>query len=271
MKKLLPALALLAIAGCSQSSSPFTGIEAPGTMNVRLTDAPAALDAVNFTVVEVSAHRTNDDTWEVIAAAPTDVELLSLRNGVFEDLGATTLPAGTYDQIRLVLADGATVTVDGTTHPLATPSATTSGLKVFGAFTVPPGANVEVQLDLDAGRAVREENGSWWLHPVLRGLSAVDAGSIGGEIDPPGGTVDVFALSGSDTIATARPEADGSFVMSVLPGGDYDVMIVPRDEDGGRPTRVIRSVDVAGGVRTELGEISLRPGRVIKVPGQIGD
>jgi len=82
-----------------------------GTLRLALTDAPACgYDAVNVTIqkVRVNQDASASDTgagWsEVVLSPARRIDLLSLTNGVLEDLGQTSLPAGKYTQMRLVLA-----------------------------------------------------------------------------------------------------------------------------------------------------------------------
>ena len=82
-----------------------------GSLRVALTDAPACgFDAVNVTVQKVRIHQSasaneNDAGWtDITLTPPKRVNLLSLTNGVLEELGQTTLAAGKYQQLRLVLA-----------------------------------------------------------------------------------------------------------------------------------------------------------------------
>src|SRR5512135_417952 len=94
--------------GCSSGSS--TSAE-PGTLAVSLTDAPASgFDAVNVTVSKVRVHQSasaseNDAGWSDITLSPArKINLLNLSNGALDSLGQTSLPAGHYTQLRLVLS-----------------------------------------------------------------------------------------------------------------------------------------------------------------------
>jgi hypothetical protein len=135
-----------ALAGCGSSHATRPGF---GSVRVLMTDAPAAYDHVNIVVREVRIHRLGDgdDVWVVVRPdSATTFDLLELRNGVFTTLGfATGIPAGSYNQLRLVLGDGSNVVVNGATQPLTVPSGLQSGIKVNG-IEVPDGGMVEVVL-----------------------------------------------------------------------------------------------------------------------------
>ena len=96
------------IAACGGGGS--SSSEGTGTLRLSLTDAPACgYDNVWVTVEKVRVHKSgsasdNDAGWsEVVLAAPQRVDLLTLTNGTLMPLGQTELPAGTYNQMRLVL------------------------------------------------------------------------------------------------------------------------------------------------------------------------
>jgi hypothetical protein len=79
------------------------------------------------------------------------VDLLTLTNGTLVPLGQVQLPAGTYTQLRLVLAGNtasdpyanAVKPTGGPMVPLTTPSAQQSGLKMNVDITVPAGQEAD--------------------------------------------------------------------------------------------------------------------------------
>src|SRR5262245_33253895 len=122
-----------------------------GTVKVSMTDAPAAVDAIHLVITEVSVKRTGENAgWEVISSEVQHVDLLTLRNGTFTDLGIGLVPTGDYEELRFKLGDGCTIVVDGVTHPLTIPSGLSSGFKLKGDFSVPSGGGVTLLLDFDA-------------------------------------------------------------------------------------------------------------------------
>jgi Domain of unknown function (DUF4382) len=243
------------LAGCSDNeTSP-----AMGTLTVRMTDAPAAIDAINLDIIEVSAHRAGDEAtgWEVLRTDTLSVDLLTLRNAVFTTLATARVPAGNYDQIRLLLGSGSTIVVDGVTYPLTVPSGQQSGLKIVGAFNVPANGVIELQLDFDAARSiVLTGSGTYILKPVVRIMPAATAGAIRGKVLPENVPTTVYAIQASDTLGSAMTETDGDFTVSVLPAGVYSVAFHPT---GAYRDTTLVNVNVTAGATTDVGTVQLTP------------
>ena len=176
---------------------------------------------------------------------------------MFTTLAQGLAPAGHYTQIRLKLGAGSNVVVDGVTYPLTVPSGLQSGYKLVGEFDVPAGGLVELALDFDAARSVHQTgNGRYMLKPTVRVMPTYDVGGIRGTIVPDSTAAWVYAISGTDTIATSMPALDGSFAIMLLKAGTYDVAIHP--EAGYRDTTLAGVLVTAQSI-TELGEVALTP------------
>jgi len=214
---------------------------------------------VNIVVREVHIHRAGDgdDAWLVVRPdSATTYNLVALQNGVFTTLGlAHDIPAGSYDQIRLVLGDGSNVVQDGVADPLTVPSGMQSGIKVKGSFDVPAGGTVDVIIDFDAARSIHDTgNGKHILRPVLRFEQVSLTGAIHGALDP-ATEAEVHAIMGADSVSTI-PGADGGFTLAALPEGTYSVSI---DVVAGFRDTTLTGVVVTRGHTTELGTITLTP------------
>src|SRR5512147_954292 len=261
---LVMALLLVVMYGCSSNSSTN---EQTGTLSVSLTDAAAGgFDAVNVTVSKVRVHQSssaneNDDGWSEITLSPArKINLLNLTNGVLEDLGQTSLPAGHYTQLRLVLSanTGTTlansVVLSGTTTtaeiPLVTPSAVQSGIKLINEFDVGAGQRVDLVLDFDALKSVvLRGNGTYALKPVIRVVPTVLTGIEGFVATSlTGSNVLVSAVSGTVTHSTVPNAQTGEFFLAHLEAGSYDVVITA----DGHATAVITGVPVSGATSTAL-------------------
>ena len=240
------------------------GTGAPmGTMRVSITDAPSCgYDAVFITVDRVRVHQSatasdGETGWsEVVLTPARRIDLLSLSNGVLDELGQTLLPAGTYTQLRLVLASNggappfANAVVPsntGTEVPLDTPSAQQSGLKLNTQIDVPTDKVADVVLDFDACKSVvkRGNSGRYNLKPVVSVTTVLsDAGlRIVGWLAPAiaasAPSVSVQA-AGMPVKATVPDPTTGRFVLYPVPTGTYDLVIGA----SGRVTSVITGVRV---------------------------
>lgn len=259
---LVMALLLFVMYGCSSNS------ESPqsGTLRVSMTDAAAGgFDAVNVTVSKVRVHQSssaneNDDGWSEITLSPArKINLLNLTNGVLEDLGQTSLPAGHYTQLRLVLSANTgtlanSVVLSGTTTtaeiPLVTPSAVQSGIKLINEFDVAAGQRVDLVLDFDALKSiVLRGNGTYALKPVIRVVPTVLTGIEGFVATSlTGSNVLVSAVSGTLTHSTVPNAQTGEFFLAHLEAGNYDVVITA----DGHAMAVITGVPVSSATSTAL-------------------
>ena len=257
----LSSLFLAACGGSGGSSSDDGSSSGSGTLGVSLTDAPACgFDAVNVTVSKVRVHQSasaneNDAGWSEITLNPArKINLLNLINGALESLGQTSLPAGHYTQLRLVLVPntGSTVAnsivVSGTTPEIAidTPSAVQSGIKLINEFDVATGQRVDLVLDFNACKSiVTRGNGTYALKPVIQVIPTLLNG-IDGFIDTAllGSHVMVSAQQNGVVIRSTSPNTTtGEFFLARLPApGNYDVVI----SADGHATAVIAAVPVPG-------------------------
>ncbi|MEO6032346.1 MAG: DUF4382 domain-containing protein [Burkholderiaceae bacterium] len=256
------ALAAAALAACGGGGGiGGTGSRAMGTLHVALTDAPSCgYDAVHITVEKVRVHQSSgagdgDAGWsEVVLSPPRRVDLLTLTNGVLEDLGQTTLPAGKYTQMRLVLAANGPIDAlansvtptGGAEVALTTPSAQQSGLKLNVDIDVAPDQTADVVLDFDACKSVvrRGNSGQYNLKPVIAVVPVVSSagGRVVGYVDPSialGSTL-VSLQAGGVPVKATTPDVNGKFVLYPVPPGSYALVV----SAAGHVTAVMTGVPV---------------------------
>ena len=243
-----------ALIGCSKSTQTIS----EGTIRVYLADEPADYDAVNIVVSEVSVHRSAEDTlsgWRMICDSTQTFDLLELRNGAMVLFAQDQLDVGHYTQIRLKIADGCSVVVDGSPHDLTIPSGYQSGIKINHPFQIQEDVIYELLLDFDAERSIIEKgNGQYQMKPVIRAIAVATSGSICGTVSPE--SIKAFALADLDTVAHTHSDTDGYFKLIGLPEGFYSVEIVPDDDTYADTT--FTDVAVLVGEITDLGTILLR-------------
>lgn len=243
-----------------------------GTLHVSMTDAPACgFDHVYVTVNKVRVHASasaadSDGGWTDIAlATPRKVDLLSLTNGVLTDLGSAPLPAGQYQQLRLVLspnqgnalANSVVVTGSATEQALATPSGTQSGYKIIQPFTVQANTLVDLVLDFNACKSiVQQGNGGYRLKPVVTATPTVVSGSITGYVPAAQAGAAVYAEQNGQVVRGTVADSTGKFVLSPLvqssTNGAYDVVIVDNALPSGHATGIIRAVPVTASATTTV-------------------
>jgi len=253
-----------------------------GTLSVSLTDAPACgFDQVNVTVSKVRVHKNadaseNDAGWsDIVLSQPTRINLLDLTNGVLQTLGQTTLPAGHYTQIRLVL-DGSDPLANsvlpsgGTEVALATPSALQSGIKLNGQFDVAANSMTDIALDFDACKSVvKRGNGGYDLKPVISMIPMATSGAINGYVDPAvvAGKPFVSAQINGVIVKGTVPDSSGRFSLAPLVAGKYTVVITA----DARATDVIDSVPVSARAGTDISSsaapIAMQPSAANTVSG----
>jgi hypothetical protein len=249
-------LAALVIFGCSKDES-TTGNQTVGTLKVHLTDAPGVFEKVNITFSQISVNlKSSEDSWIVISDQEQTFDLMKLTNGITTLLGEKQLDPGQYGQIRLKIIN-AEVVVDGTTYALDIPSGAASGLKLGNGFTIEPGITLELVVDFDAARSIHimGNKQGYKLNPVLRLMAKAQSGAIFGKLTNFQDSPVAYAISGADTVATAKVKTDtGNFLLSFLPQGSYTVAVsdtLNRQYSGA-------GVNVTVGNTNDLGEITLQ-------------
>ena len=270
-------VAALFVAACSSMSGKVSTSGA-ATLNVMISD-PATCATPNgpfshvyVTITDVTANMSSsagdgDSGWVDLTPslknAPKQVDLLGLANNqcFLASLGdAQQLQAGTYQQIRIILASDSTsitgnscgngaancveLSSDSTFHTLNLSSEAKTGIKIpasqiaGGGLTIKAGQTTDLDIDFQTCRSiVHEGNGQYRLKPVLHAgeVSTVSASINGTVLDastskPVVGTVWV-AVEQKDTGGVDRvlqstiANADGTFVFCPLAAGTYDVVI----------------------------------------------
>jgi Domain of unknown function (DUF4382) len=258
-----------------------------GTLRISLTDSPACgYDNAWVTVERVRVHRDSsagdgDAGWidlplpqssptPVPAPQPLRVDLLTLTNGVLVPLGEVQLPAGTYSQLRLVLAANtasnpqanAVKPTGGSIVPLTTPSAQQSGLKMNVNLTVPAGQEADFAIDFDACKSfVKAGNsGKILLKPVLSVLPILyPAGQrIQGWLDPSLATAGamVSVQAHGEVVRATPPVLDSGgnlrFELYPVPVGTYDLVVTAN----GHSTAIVTGVPSYAGSSTTVNSVA---------------
>jgi len=230
-----------------------------GRLKIHMVDSPAELDSVVIHVIQVSVHKAGGDTsdagWIIINDTERYFDLLQLTNGASVVLGDTTLSAGKYTQIRLLLGEDNYVYHNGIKYDLTVPSGQQTGLKLIHPFDILPDVLYELYLDFNVDKSVHiTGNGQYMLKPTIRVQAALISGTISGQVLPTDASAVVWTVAGTDTISTF-PDPEGYFMLMALPQGIYDVNIDPSNP--AYQSQVVNNVEVLANQNTNIGTITL--------------
>lgn len=218
-----------------------------------MTDAPACgYEHVYVTVNKIRVHQSAaaDGSellgWRDLSIPAQRIDLLSLTNGQLLELGSLPLPVGTYQQVRLMLADNPSnpsptnplanaLVMTGSTDevPLSTPSAQQSGFKLKAFFEVQNGQVADMVLDFDACRSIVRAgaSGRYNLKPVVAVIPRLST-AIEGYVDPSIAANVVVSTRDPDNNlrATVPNPTTGKFTLAYLPANtNYTVVVAGQD------------------------------------------
>jgi len=252
MKKLLFAAVLsLFMFACKKDNSSTAGSSAHVT--VKMTDAPGAYDAVILSIKSVVI--VTDAGEQTLNVGGGAFDILKFRQGRDTVLADKDIPAGSIQQVRLVLNDsGNKVVVGGVSYDLTTPSGQTSGVKLNVHDNLTAGIAYTMNLDFDAAQSiVLTGNGKYILKPVIRAYAQAASGALTGVVSPAASSPKVYAIMGTDTVGTVT-DATGKFYFPGLAAGTYNVKFVPVSPYA---TKTVTSVAVTTGVVKDMGTVTI--------------
>jgi hypothetical protein len=220
------ALALFALAGCSDNSTDADNNSGQARIVVEAFDSPppGELEHIYLNVEQVAVHQV-DSGWIVLAEPDSTFDFLELTNGTTAVLVDTSLPLGSYTQLRLVVSDSNEVVVDGETYPLTVPSGSESGVKINLNFEVVADELFEVYVDFDAAKAVNWNPQKYILHPVFKAFKKVTSVRLSGIVTDTLGVGIVNALveaNGVEYSSATLSDSSGSYLL-ILPADTYDI------------------------------------------------
>ncbi len=271
-------VALLVVAGCGGGSNVSTSA---GMVKLLLADAPLHLDdgsvvaEVNVTItrVELLADDGDEGGKVVLFEGSQAVDLLTLANKPLDQLlqlALTTVPAGTYNQLRFIVDEaGSSVVVNGQSQPLKVASGPQTGLKLVDLnIVVAPGATQVVLVDFDLSKL--HQNNQFLLTPnALRVAKMSESGTVAGTVALPAGlepaeaipaTVTIQQAGGTEPMATTQvllttDIPQGTFVINGVPAGAYVVTVTAAYD--GRTATVDTQATVTAGGTADLGTVEL--------------
>lgn len=307
-------LAALFLAGCGggsgQTATVTTSLSDPSTCSA--PQGPYRHIYVTVTDVQISQSAGNSnsgwvDLTPTLKNNPVQVDLLGVANQCFlSTLGSTGIPAGNYQEIRVILAkDGLAVannkcgmaancimlTSDpsNTPIPLLLSSESNTGIKIpsgqiaGGQFAIKAGDTKDLNIDFNAcASMVVQGNGQYRLKPVLHAgevnMQSTATAISGTAIDlatgqaVAGGTT-VVSLEQKDSGGVDRvimetvTVSNGGFSFCPVPAGSYDVVVSAINGNG-----VVYAATVITGVQPgdNLGNVPMTAvGAPASITGQV--
>lgn len=187
-------LALPLLSACGSGSGGSSS-----TMNLGIMDGPvesASAVVVSFTGVELQPSG-GGQAVTINFSTPKTVDLLQEQNGNEAALlDGTSVPAGNYDWIRLmvnVAADGTVansyIEINGAQYPLIIPSGAETGLKLVQGFTMTANQVANFTIDFMLRQSLTAPPGlttggtqDYVLRPALRLIDNIQAGTLSGTV-----------------------------------------------------------------------------------------
>lgn len=158
------ALTFLTITACQKENKQETT-----EFKVLLTDNPFNASEVNVDIREVKIKLHEDSTnWISLNTHAGIYNLLALQNGIDTVIAQGTIPVGILKEVRFVLGNDNSITIDSVTYPLTIPSGSESGLKI--KLNKNLNASLDsLLIDFDAALSIHQTgNGEYKLKPVLK-------------------------------------------------------------------------------------------------------
>lgn len=220
-------------------------------LQISLTDAPGDYDSV-FVEVQSIEVTTDQGKSTFPLLQPGIYNLLDYSNGFDTVLVDSRITASRINQIRLILGTNNRVVKDGQSHPLQTPSAQQSGLKLNVQYDIVQGAEYRFILDFDASRSIVEQgNGGFLLKPVIRVITEAVSGGIEGRVVPDSAAYYTYVVANGDTIGTAV-DSTGYFKIIAVPAGSYTLNA---NATAGYTDQTLSGVNVINGQITDVDTI----------------
>ncbi len=252
MKNLLVAgLASLIVLSTSCEKKENQSSQGNGRLKVSITDSPLPLDFIEsatVTVIQGKIRSTGSEDQE--AAFNTFFEdtatfdLMDLQNGVTSELADIEIPAGSYDEVRLIVSSASITLKDGAVYDVKVPSGSSSGLKikVHPPIVVEGGLTSELVLDFDVSRSfVLKGNMNtpagikgFNFKPVVRSVNVSTAGRLEGMVSDTSDTVIPNAsvwLEKDTVVASSQTDSTGYYNIIAVPAGEYDVYATGENYD----------------------------------------
>lgn len=280
---LKPIIILLLCSVVTFISCKKSSVDSQKRLSVFLTDDPSQYESVwvDIKVVEVKIDENNehenddkfgdndkdddDDNlhhdqygkWDTLSFTPRVYNLMTLRNGVDMLLGTASIN-GKIRKIRITLGTNNYLYQGGVKYPLNLLPGTNNYLyvKIHDEDEDDEnnnGLSSNIWIDFDISRSIIEQNGQFYLKPVLKPFSKKYFGAIKGKVFPQDALPLVSATNSVDA-GSAIPEKDGGYDIEGLREGTYTVKFSGHNL---YHDVIINNIVVQKGKKTELPNVTL--------------
>ncbi len=272
-----------------------------GSMSFSMTDAPIDNANISGAFVTVTEIKVDGKTFSGFQG-PKTVNVLALQNGNSMNLGQGNVAAGSYSKIEMVInaesdASGSgpgcyILKTDGTKEKLELASGNSSTIEMRPSdFKIEENGSTEIIMDFDLRKSIKSSGNDYSfvskneLSAAVRAENKAMTGAIKGKIDNYAAAKSNMVVyvynkgsfnaksetkgQGSSDIkyakavTSAKVKADGSFNLSFLPEGNYEIHCEkPAQEANGglgvsallelQSTTDLKNVGVNAGAQTSL-------------------
>ncbi|MBI5223192.1 DUF4382 domain-containing protein [Candidatus Micrarchaeota archaeon] len=233
----------------------------PARLIVSITDAAArmgSVSSVELTVDKVYVH-SSTDAWIEVSSSPATYDLLLLKNSASAALLANaSLPAGSYDQVRLEVSS-VVVTDSNGRHEAKVPS---NRLQIKSDLTASVNSTSTISLDFLVDRSLHTTGrGEYIFAPVVdvQTRNGANVSLKGTNVIIEGGSIVTNLRVGTDTsgrtdVNVSIPtdailEINGNNIMvRVVPNGSRTDVVINSSVSNVNATRVNATIDVGGSI-----------------------
>ena len=262
IKKIFLAIVTLAfiLSGCNKT------VDEPGRLVVKITDDPFNIDLVESATITINkieirqAGQPDGNPFIVVSEDTLTFDLLTLRNGITEEVSNISIPPGNYDLVRLYVDEASLKIKDQPVEfKVKVPSGSQTGLKIFisPSLTVNGGLTSELLLDFDLSKSFvmtgHMGHGSgvtgFIFKPCIRATNNSTAGRIEGMVTDTSlvKLMNAKVWVEKDTVmSTAFTDTLGHYAFIGIPAGTYSVFATKENYD----TVSYSDIHVSGGSKT---------------------
>ena len=168
--------------------------------------------------------KDNYGKWDTLQIRSGIYDILKLRNGVDTLFGQGTVK-GRVRKIRLTLGDRNSIVVSGITYPLSLHSGVNKYVyvKIHNRHHDVLGLNhYGYRLDFNLTNSIVEQNGRYFLKPVIKPFSNNHFGRVSGKVMPDEARA-IVKIYNSLVSGAAIPEKSGEYKIKGLVEGTYKI------------------------------------------------